>query len=57
MALSTLGLNGTFVDAEFELMESIVNGNGFSDHHEDRYYNAIEKAFAELEKAKSIRKG
>lgn len=32
MALSSIGLDATFVDAELKLMESIVKGDGFADH-------------------------
>lgn len=56
MALSTVGLDATFVDAELKLMESIVKGDGFADHREGKYYSSMERAFMWLADAKNIKK-
>lgn len=51
MPVSILGLNSSFVEAELKLMESIVKGDGFNDHYEQPYYQALKKAFAQLRAA------
>lgn len=51
VSMSILGLNSTFVEAEIKLMESIVKGDGFNDHYEQPYYQALKKAFAALKAA------
>jgi hypothetical protein len=48
MALGSVGLEEKFVAGEVKLIESLIRGEGINDHFEDRYYRALEMAFADL---------
>jgi len=50
MARGSMGMEEEFFESEVKMMESLVEGDGLNDHYEDRYYHALEVAFADLEK-------
>jgi len=48
-AKSILGLNGTFVDGELRMMESLILGDALAQHMEPSYFITLGKAFAMME--------
>lgn len=53
LAARTLGLNMSFVDAEFRLLDSIWQGAALAHHMEPLYYAALQTALRDIKSRRS----